>query len=183
MFKLNEIKSIHKEDISTAYLKLLAASSDITKISMGNRDHDGVDCELLIEKIEDFDIKNVKISVQVKASINVKEQDDSNLYFDLPVKNYNKFCGKAFVPKIFAILQLPEEKKWVDFDGDLNHLLVRNKMYWYIIPKGTPESTNRETVRISIPKNNFWTAENFRTICSDLVKDFYAEENELEAEK
>jgi len=50
MFKLNQIKSIHKEDISTAYLKLLAASNDITKISMGNRDHDGVDCELLIEK-------------------------------------------------------------------------------------------------------------------------------------
>jgi len=171
---MKNIKTIHKEDISFAYLKLLAASNDITKYSHTNRDHDGIDATLTIDEIKNFEIKNLKIGVQLKASSEVVETE-KDFYYDIAVENYNKFCGKSQFPKVFAILDLPNDKDYVEFNEVKVHLLTRNRMFWYILPKNAKASKNKKTVRLHIDKANFWTVKNFRDICTKIVLDFYSD--------
>jgi len=177
---MNKIKSIHQEDISRAYLKMLAAYNDVTKVSTNDRDHDGIDCRLQFSEIEGVDFNPVNIAVQIKSSINVIENGDSMSYA-IPSKNYNKFCGKSVEPRIFAILQLPKDAHWVDFDVANSHLLARSKMYWYILPEDSVRVENdNSSVTLKIPKDNYWTVENFKETCAKIIREFYKEKSLIE---
>lgn len=179
---MNKIKSIHQEDISLAYLKMLAAYNDVTKVSHGNRDQDGVDCELKFEKLKGVELENFQINVQVKSSINVIEKKDSFSY-NLQTKNYNKFCGKSMNPRVFAILHLPRDIKWVDFDVENNQLLARSKMFWYVLPKDAKKLPNeKSTITINIPKENYLSIDNFLDVFSNIVNNFYSSEVSKESE-
>jgi len=180
---MKKIKSIHQEDISLAYLKMLAAYNDVTKVSHGDRDHDGVDCQLKFEKLEGVELENFQINIQVKSSVNVVEKKDGFSY-NLETKNYNKFCGKSMNPRVFAILQLPRDMKWVDFDEENNQLLARSKMFWYVLPKDAVKLPNEKSTKaINIPKENYWSVDNFLEVCRNIVNEFFSSEDSKGSEK
>lgn len=180
---MNKIRTIHQESISLAYLKMLASYNDVTKIPHKDRDHDGIDCHLEFEKLDGVEFDDVKINIQVKSSINVIEKEDSYSY-KLETKNYNKFCGKFLAPRVFAILQLPRDLKWVDFDEENSQLLARSKMFWYVLPKDAEKIANeKSTITINIPKDNYWSVDNFLEVCSNIVREFYSSEVSNGSEK
>ena len=155
---MNDIGTKYKEEISVAYLKLLAASNEVKMVRHHENDNDGVDCSLHINFGDK--LHNVSIYVQLKSSSNIRF-NGNEFFYDLKAKNYNDLCSPSHNPRVVFILQLPENVKYVQSNEKYNNLLVRYKMFWYEIKKGTQSTNNQNYIRIKIPKGNYLTEENF----------------------
>lgn len=141
-----------KEYLSIAYLRAVAAKAAVF-FSCEIEDSDSVDVRL--KKKINLDGVHFwsDIGFQLKATSSPSQytESETTIEYTLKVKNYNDLRDNASTRKYLALLVLPQESKdWVELSVD--ELIIRKTLYWISL-KGYPETTNTETIRISIPKN------------------------------
>ena len=92
------------------------------------------------------------LDVQLKATINPKENDEGEIKYPLRRRNYDLLREETMVPRILVILSLPnDEKDWINITPD--ELAIRRCAYWASL-SGFPESQNTDSVTITIKKEN-----------------------------
>lgn len=144
-----------KERLSVAYVKAVIAKAGA--ISMGP---DGIEygTDVVARKVKV--LPNGKYSgtgwplhCQLKATTTWIEKNQDIVY-DLSVDAYNKLASWEGSPCILVLFRLPKDSsEWLKLDE--NSLELRNCCYWTHL-KGTP-STNRSSVRITIPRNQLFS--------------------------
>lgn len=147
-----------KERISFAYVMLLAAQSGMT-ISKSDQDF-GIDGTIKeVKKRGDRYVESYfGFDFQLKATETIEYTEDGNIKYDLSVKNYNDLIDEeVLLPRILILFSLPRNKdEWLNVQE--THTIVKNCAWWCSL-KGEPESKNKNTVRIIIPKNQVLTPE------------------------
>jgi len=96
-----------------------------------------------------------RLDVQAKSTSGAVVAE-SFLQYDLPVKNYDDFRNlRAGCPRLLVLLVLPDQESlWTEQTEE--HLLLRHAAYWLSL-KGHEAVPNSRTVRIVIPRENFFT--------------------------
>jgi len=135
-----------EEALSQAYAAAIAASAGYT-LAVQNFDRDGVDIQLRAGGS-----MRPSLDVQLKATINLKENDEGEIKYPLRRRNYDLLREETMVPRILVILSLPnDEKDWINITPD--ELAIRRCAYWASL-SGFPESQNTDSVTITIKKEN-----------------------------
>lgn len=153
------------EDLSVSYISALCAYSGITYDTI-RHDEDSTDGILKKEiKLENNQRYQAQLRVQLKStysSFQYKE-DDNKITYRLRAKNYNDLCAHSTTPIILCLLILPsDENEWIKWSE--KELLLRGRMYWKSLSH-EPESTNKDSISISIDKTN---VVNNSTLCEIL---------------
>ena len=92
------------------------------------------------------------LDVQLKATTRLDQGGEDQFRYPLRRRNYDLLRQPALVPRILVVLDLPkDERRWVNMST--RKLVMRRCAYWADI-LGFPETTNTETVTISISKKN-----------------------------
>ena len=133
-----------EEALSRAYVRAVAGFVGYT-VSDEDFDRDGID--LRIHAGGRF---SPSIALQLKATVGLggAHQDD-NFRYEVPLRNYDRLIRPSQIPRYLVVLSLPENKNdWLNVSSDA--LVVRECAYWVSL-LGRPESTNRNSVTVSIP--------------------------------
>ena len=145
-----------KQEVSYIYLHALVTRLGyaLERISI---DMDSVDATICARgKIPGSkgSILSPKIDVQLKAT----EQECSGdpIAFRISKKNYEDLRQRSMVPKIIAVLFLPEEGKW--FDWDPEKISLYGKAYWKSL-KGMNVRANNSGVTIYLSQSQRLTDE------------------------
>ena len=145
-----------EEALSRAYVAAVAASAGYT-LAMQNFDRDGVDVQ-----VRAGGAMRPSLDVQLKATIQLSEDREGEFRYPLRRRNYDLLRTQTLVPRILVVLDLPgDESQWVSISAE--ELVMRRCAYWASI-KGFPETTNQETVTVSIKKRNRFDTENLREL-------------------
>ncbi|MBF0392872.1 MAG: DUF4365 domain-containing protein [Alphaproteobacteria bacterium] len=135
-----------EEALSRAYAAAIAASAGYT-LAVQDFDRDGVDIHLRAGGS-----MRPSLDIQLKATVNLPDGGDDEFRYPLRRRNYDLLRGESIVPRILVVLQLPkEESSWINVTSD--ELAIRRCAYWVSL-SGFPESTNADSVTISIKKKN-----------------------------
>lgn len=142
--------SHQKEQFQVGYLKALASCAGFDTTSWGV-DNDCVDVTLKGTGYPKPGRRNPCIDIQMKATECFEEQDGFYIY-DLNLRSYNHLrddCVSS--PQYLMVLHLPKSvDEWIDECG--KGIALNNKCYWLSL-RGLPDSNNKSTVRLKIPKN------------------------------
>jgi hypothetical protein len=98
----------------------------------------------------------VRLDIQAKstttASIGTKF-----VHYDLEVKSYEDLRDlDTRCPRILVLLVLPDDDaEWLAITEE--HLLLRRCAYWLNL-QGHPQTTNKDTVRVQIPRSHVFSA-------------------------
>lgn len=158
-----------EELLSISYVTAVAVKAGVT-FDLVRRDF-GVD--LSIRQIKSFGGKLMDMGVlfdcQLKASINwIQEQD--NIAYDLDVMSYNKLVWRyqePSTPCILLLLCLPrDQNQWLNLTEE--QLILRKCCYWTRITG--PESPNKSSVRIRIPRSQMFTPDVIRRLISKIKR-------------
>lgn len=134
-----------KSRFSLAWIEAVAAVAGY-HLSEPRVDEDSVDGTLAGREG-----RRPKLDFQAKATA-AAEFDDAHLLFDLPVKNYNDLRIETLVPRVLVVVHMPAaETEWLQ--QSQAGLLLRQCGYWLSL-LGSPEITNRDTVRVRLPLAN-----------------------------
>lgn len=172
-----------KEEFSYAYIRALVASCGyIFNPSTRAEDNRGFDFSIIGDEV-----KNVgapRIMVQAKCTTLKNFHEVQNVYkYDLKIKNYNKLRQQSIDPSILIIVLVPNEvEKWMLVDEVKNETLIKYNAY-YVSLVGSPETTNKEKITISIPKQNLLTQKSLKQLMidtSDLRKKIISIVNSLQ---
>ena len=102
------------------------------------------------------------IDIQLKATINLGDQQNGLHRFPLKLRNYDLLRDETQTPRLLVVLDLPREKsEWMSITE--NGLILRRRAFWVNL-KGQPEATNRTSVTISIPGDNLFTVESLQNL-------------------
>lgn len=153
------------EDMSISYLQALCAKVGYN-MDFPKRDNCGVDTTLTCpgKPLETSQIYSPKIEIQLKASYsNVTVTPEGDIKYKLEVKNYNILIREdSFYPKILVLLHMNKDQDfWIEQTRD--YLKLTKCAYWLNL-KGFPETDNRNTITITIPKENILTAKTLETL-------------------
>lgn len=152
-----------KERISFAYVMILAAQSGMI-ISKSDQDF-GIDGTIrdVKRRGDRYVESSFGFDFQLKATETIEHTDDGNIKYDLLVKNYNDLVDQdVMFPRILILFELPRDKdEWVKVDE--TQTVIKNCAWWCSL-KGNPESENKNTVRITIPKNQILTPEKIKEL-------------------
>ena len=103
-----------------------------------------------------------RIELQIKCTAGEIVRDDG-LVFSLKKKNYNDLRWSSddlLVPRLLVVVHVPEsEDEWLYQTED--ELLIRRCGYWLSL-SGLPESENRSSVAVRIPRTNRFDVANLR---------------------
>ena len=92
------------------------------------------------------------LDVQLKATVQLGKSGEDEFRYPLPLRNYDLLREQTLVPRILVVLDLPRnEGRWLDVSAEA--LVMRRCAYWSDIA-GFPETANKETVTITIMKQN-----------------------------
>ncbi|PID89881.1 MAG: hypothetical protein CSA97_05810 [Bacteroidetes bacterium] len=166
-----------KEELSNCFVRAVAAC---TGYSLTKPDYDyGVD--FILKRIEKRMVdgsaryydSGYTVDLQLKATEQATDANKAFLKYDLDVKNYNDLVerkvGEASTPLILILFILPKDGSWVDLNED--SLLLRKCAYWFIPDEDVLEcSSNKRTVRISIPTSNRLDFSTFDSWFNSLLK-------------
>lgn len=102
-----------------------------------------------------------KIDAQLKATTRLKGTGDT-FSFPLKVKNYHDLRVTTQTPRILIVLDLPKEREeWLRVS--VSELVIRRVAYWCSIA-GFPDSSNKNTVSVAIPKSNVFDVKSLRDL-------------------
>ena len=153
-----------QEALSRAYVQVIAARCGMS-VSLPNPDY-GID--LTLNDIEDFGgwhaESGCKLDIQAKSTARAGKAADVIAY-DLDIRSYDVLrLPTARHPRILVVLLLPiDESRWCSQSEE--ELTLRHCAYWLSL-RGRPPSTNRKSVRLSLPRANVFSVEALRTIVS-----------------
>ncbi|HBI41408.1 MAG TPA: hypothetical protein DDY78_00945 [Planctomycetales bacterium] len=151
-----------QEALSRAYVQAIAARCGMS-ISVPYPDY-GIDMSL-----NDIEISNrtrsesgYRLDVQTKATTRAGVTEDS-IQYDLQVRSYDLLrASPDKAPRILVVLALPgNESRWCSQNEEA--LILRHCAYWLSL-KGWPPSTNRKSVRVSLPRANVFSMDAVRGI-------------------
>ena len=151
-----------KQQLSIAYVHAVAAKAGYS-CQREAIDDDSVDIQIgargYIHHQAVF--RSPKILVQLKAtSLDCIKQD--YLAFALPLKNYNDLRLPSFLPRYLFVLQLPpDEGRWLEVLEE--GMMSRGRVYWTSL-LGAPQSENKSSVTIRLPKLQRLTVEGLQSI-------------------
>ena len=165
------ISTNHMKDIHISYISALCASAGI---SYDTQRHDDDSTDGIIKKriqLSDALSFDASLRIQLKSthSHSLYDEEDEVIKYALKTKNYNDLCRKATTPIILGLLILPEDdSEWVQCN--LEELLIKGRMYWADF-SSSHESTNKNTVTVSIPKTNIVNQDFLLEALSKIAKD------------
>jgi len=137
--------------LSLAYLQAVVADCGMT-LTVRDTDY-GIDASLYnIRRGDDGNYFEVgrPVDIQVKSTTSAKVESD-NVKYDLNVRNYIHLRDpNAGVPRILMLFVLDTGPGRVEVTEQ--SMTIRGCMYWSSL-KGLPPTTNRQTVRVEIPRS------------------------------
>ena len=145
-----------EEALSRAYAHSVAASAGyITAVY--DYDRDGVDM-----RIQAGGSMRPALDFQLKATINLGESANGSFRFPLKRRNYDLLRIETQTPRLLVVLSLPrEESQWMTITAD--ELVLRRRAYWVNL-KGAAETTNQDSITISIPDEHLFDVPNLNTL-------------------
>lgn len=155
-----------QEDLSFAYISAVAAEAGYNCYSIERHDY-GIDLE--IGDVEKIGKRRVdaghRLHIQAKASQNFINSDAYYILYDLEVDAYNMLTlENRGIPAILVLYCMPsDEDDWLTVCEDCTTL--RHCGYWLSL-RGKPDSANRTTQRIKIPKEQLFTDSSLEIIMS-----------------
>lgn len=151
-----------QEALCRAYVQAVAAQAGVGT----SRPEPDYGIDLLLREIAVVDGQHQDTSVQIDLQLRATTRasmTDTALVYDLDVNTYNKLrTFSAGSPRILIVLVLPEtEREWLIQSPD--QLAIRHCAYWLSLA-GAPPSTASRSVRVTIPRENVFSAESVRTL-------------------
>ena len=102
------------------------------------------------------------LDIQLKATTRLDQGSADQFRYPLRRRNYDLLRQPTLVPRILVVLDLPsDEERWVSIST--RKLVMRRCAYWTDIA-GFPETTNTETVTVSISQQNKFDIENLKKL-------------------
>jgi Domain of unknown function (DUF4365) len=138
-----------KERLSIAYITAVAARAGC-QVMAPSKDMQSIDA--IISPISGR--KDI-IFVQLKATSVIDESNE--LFFDLPVKNYDDLRQVATTPHYLVVLKLPADKeKWFSISAE--ELILKGCAYFIHI-QGLASTSNTTTCRIKMQKSQIFNVQ------------------------
>ena len=164
-----------KEELSARCIEALANRLGFSTESM-KKDY-GIDLRIIeiVKRNEpngktSYFPSNREIKAQLKATTEKQIRVSKGVIsYDLRVKNYNDivYSVNNYRPTYLFLIVMPDDdSKWLEYTPD--ELILRSRCYWYIHPKGTPESPNIDTQVVQIPENQMIEMTTFYKILEDI---------------
>lgn len=150
-------RSHRQEALSRAYVRAVAAQASV---SCGDIVQDyGLDMYLRgIEEVNgEYRDTGPQLDLQLKSTIRPAERTDEVVY-DLEVRAYNLLrLETVYRPCFLVLLVLPaDEPLWLTQSAD--ELIIRRCAYGLSL-RGAAATANQETIRVSFPRTNVFSAE------------------------
>ncbi len=148
MLTSNQIES----ELSLAYLLAVAAKAAFA-VDMPRIDADSIDAIISAKgKLAPDGKVSPRIEVQLKATINWHINEQGNIPYQIPIKNYNDLRADTVVPRLLVVLCLPkEEENWLNHTPEA--LLIRQCAY-YLNLNGLQDSVALEKPTVYLPETN-----------------------------
>lgn len=135
-----------EEALSRAYVQAVAADAGYA-IATWDFDRGGIDVE-----VKAGGSMRPSLGLQLKATINLNKAQDGRYRFALPRRNYDLLREPSLTPRLLVVLDLPQDRaQWFTLTPE--NLVLRRCAYWVSLA-GAPETTNTETVTVSIDPAN-----------------------------
>lgn len=166
MLTTNDIK----EELSYAYMHAIAAKIGYRCVRPVP-DRDSIDVQvqgygfLGAEAV----LHSPMIQFQMKATSSPLTKVGDNYSFNgLKVKNYNDLRAKSAVPRLMAVLMMPEkDDQWVDCD--VNRLILNKCVYWCNLYQQPAITTDTTTVYLH--ETNILSPEVLKALMEQAAKD------------
>lgn len=130
-----------EEALSRVYVAAVAAVAGYATATM-DFDRDGVDVQ-----IRAGGSMRPSLDLQLKATINLGEQNRGQYRYPLKRRNYDLLREQTMVPRLLVLLDLPiDQVDWLLVTPE--QLVLRRCAYWVNLA-GFQETENKETVTIS----------------------------------
>ncbi|QOS81003.1 DUF4365 domain-containing protein [Paenibacillus sp. JNUCC31] len=102
------------------------------------------------------------IDIQLKTTINIV-QEDNYIKYDLKAKNYNDLVSEEVgTPRMLVLFVLPKDQnEWLTISE--RGTILKNCAWWCSL-KGMQPTSNADTVRVSIHKNQVLTEVSLREL-------------------
>ena len=149
-------KPDRQEAFSRAYVHAIAAGTGYVVASM-DFDRDGIDVE-----IKAGGQMRPSLGLQLKATINLGQAMDGVFRFPLKRRNYDLLRLPVQFPRILVVLDLPNvDDQWLIVSPA--ELVLRRSAYWVSLA-GSPETTNSDSVTVSVPEKNLLDVNGLRVL-------------------
>lgn len=144
---------------SMAFVKAIVASAGYN-YSCLERDRTSSDLNIEISDTSGYELAYDRLVVQVKCTYSHLINQDGNIHFPLPIKNYNDL-RTGINPKILVVVLVPRSDitpviPWIECNNE--HTIFRYKAYWKSI-HDFPPTENRESVTVLVPIKNVFDVE------------------------
>ncbi len=144
-----------KEEFSYAYAHAVASVAGYS-LSLAPKlvDHDGIDV-LFSARGGKGTVRSPRLEAQVKCTSQDVIKED-RIAYPLEIKNYNDLIGSDYhTARILIVLIVPKDvNQWLAHSEE--QLAMKRCAYWTSL-KNWPETTNDESVTVSIPRQNHFT--------------------------
>ena len=141
-----------KEQFSIAYVRAVAAAAGVNTYKH-EVDDDSIDIGFTT-KITSGRPSRPRLEAQLKCSAVIPEKNGVFRY-PLLLKNYNDLSGDDLIPRVLIVLMVPPKlDEWLTQDAD--QMIMRKAAFWLDLT-GLPESKNKKTVTVAVPKANLFS--------------------------
>ena len=156
-----------EEDLSKAFVMAIGAKAGYSVDLDRPHDYtvDGTFHEVVIIENQRKE-SGYSIDFQLKACKNCIIEKDF-IKYDFDASTYNYFITRAnsrnSIPFILILLVLPENaEEWLNITEE--SLILKKACYWYKIDKQEPNTPNKNSKRICIPKNQLLTPNSLKEL-------------------
>ncbi|HVX13597.1 MAG TPA: DUF4365 domain-containing protein [Pirellulales bacterium] len=149
-----------KEELSRAYVQAVAATAGFA-IYKPSIDDESID--MGISAGSTGMERRPRVELQLKCTA-AEAPAERKISFPLKLKNYDDLRIESSVPRILVVMLVPEKvSDWLTHSE--TELAVRRCAYWVSL-LGMPESQNRSSVTVAIPRGNLFSVDGLRSIMS-----------------
>jgi len=163
------IENKQMEEISFAYLQAVCAKVGIA-VNRHTHDGDGIDGDLKkTVKLSNGSRYDLTVSFQLKSTCANVRENNSEIYYDLKIKNHNDLRRSSTLRKFLFVHFFPES-----FQASLVHsresLQILRCMYW-ISCEELEEKDAASSIRVKLSKTNAASPENLENLFQKLAEE------------
>lgn len=145
-----------KEALSFIYAQAIAARSRYST-SIPSPDRNGVDLQ-----VQAGGRLRPALDLQLKSTVSLTGTGDGLVRYPLNRRNYDLLRIHSQVPRLLAILDLPNDiDQWMTISAE--KLVLRNRAYWLSL-LGYPETKNQKSNTVKMPEENLFNVNNLRRL-------------------